>query len=164
MDVNGSNFLTLHQFTGGSDGATPTSTLVLSGNTLYGTSSAGSLGDGTIFSVTTNGSAFAVLHSFTGGSDGASPPAGLVLSGNTLYGTASSGGNLNEGVVFSLVAEPLLAIQLSAHNVILTWSDPSYSLQSAPVATGTFTTIGSATSPYTNAVSSAQQYFRLISN
>jgi hypothetical protein len=37
-------------------------------------------------------------------------------------------------------------------------------LQSAPAVTGTFTNLPAATSPYTNALTAPQQFFRLISN
>jgi uncharacterized repeat protein (TIGR03803 family) len=72
--------------------------LILSGNTLYGTTLAGgSSANGTVFAVNTDGTSFTVLHSFTAlnngtNSDGANPHAALVLSGNTLYGTAYTGG------------------------------------------------------------------------
>src|SRR5712671_5671321 len=80
-------FTTLHSFTG-SDGVSSYAGLILSGNTLYGTTyGGGSSGKGTVFAVNTNGTGFTTLHSFIG-SDGANPQAGLILSGNTLYGTA----------------------------------------------------------------------------
>ena len=42
----------MYNFTGGSDGATPTESLVLLNNTLYGTTEAGGLsGNGTVFSL-----------------------------------------------------------------------------------------------------------------
>jgi hypothetical protein len=37
-------------------------------------------------------------------------------------------------------------------------------LQSAPVISGTFTNLPGATSPYTNAITGSQQYFRLKSD
>jgi uncharacterized repeat protein (TIGR03803 family) len=103
---------TLHSFTGGSDGGSPRASLILSGNTLYGTASSGGLsGDGTVFSVNTDGTSFTILHDFTAesdnesnntNSDGASPWGGLVLSGNTLYGTAVYGGSSGYGTVFAV--------------------------------------------------------------
>ena len=93
------------------DGANPQAGLILSGNTLYGTTSGGGgeFGYGTVFRVNTDGSAYTNLYSFTSpsypnyphtNSDGAFPVAALVLSGNTLYGTASGGGTTGNGVVF----------------------------------------------------------------
>jgi len=72
--------------------------LILSGNTLYGTTaSGGSSGNGTVFAVNTDGSVFTNLYSFTGGNDGGAPRAGLILSGNTLYGTTTGGGSSGYG-------------------------------------------------------------------
>ena len=111
-------------FTGGNDGSGPHGGLTLSGNTLYGTTSAGgSSGNGTLFAINIDGSGFTNLYSFTGGGDGANPQADLVLSGNILYGTTASGGSSGNGTVFSFtLPRPLLAIARSGTNVILTWS------------------------------------------
>ncbi|MGA3181269.1 MAG: choice-of-anchor tandem repeat GloVer-containing protein [Verrucomicrobiota bacterium] len=101
VSTNGSGFTNLHYFTCGSDGCDPHAGLIISGNTLYGTTSAGGLGDGTIFAVNTDGTGFTNLHYFTCGSDGCDPHAGLILSGNTLYGTAEGGGAIF-GTVFAV--------------------------------------------------------------
>ena len=130
LSTNGSNYVTLHNFspfgygagnqTTNSDGADPESTLLLSGNTLYGTTVVGGTnGNGTVFSMSTSGSNFMILHVFGAwglntnldantNNDGAYPQgAGLILSGNTLYGTTCEGGPDALGVgaggtVFSL--------------------------------------------------------------
>jgi uncharacterized repeat protein (TIGR03803 family) len=113
VNTNGTGFTTLHSFSAvsnntNSDGANPFAGLVLSGNTLYGTASAGGTnGSGTVFAVNTNGTGFTTLHSFSAVSnntnhDGANPHAGLVLSGNTLYGTAYDGGTNGSGAVFAI--------------------------------------------------------------
>ena len=94
---------TLYSFTGSSDGSNPYDGLVLSSNTLYGTTHQG--GDssaGAVFALNTDGSGFRTLYSFSGGSDGANPHGALILSGNTLYGTASAGGDYNNGTLFAL--------------------------------------------------------------
>ena len=57
-----------------------------------------------------------------------------------------------------------LGFQLVVGQLILTWSNPAFSLQSAPTVTGTFTNITGAISPYTNSITAGQQFFRLISN
>jgi uncharacterized repeat protein (TIGR03803 family) len=120
VDPGGANFTTLHSFTPmdsvaatNTDGAMPLGGLVLSNNTLYGTTYAGGHGGrGAIFSVQTNGLGFAVLHHFLPvdsvagtNTDGASPCAALTLSSNVLYGTASAGGTGAAGTVFSLNAD-----------------------------------------------------------
>jgi uncharacterized repeat protein (TIGR03803 family) len=103
IHTDGSNFTSLYSFTGGSDGANPHGSLILSGSTLYGmTSQGGSSNSGTIFSIHTDGSNFTSLYSFTGGNDGANPQGSLILSGTTLYGMTYEGGSSNNGTIFSI--------------------------------------------------------------
>ncbi|HEY4416945.1 MAG TPA: choice-of-anchor tandem repeat GloVer-containing protein [Verrucomicrobiae bacterium] len=102
VNTDGSGFTTLYNFIGGGDGSSPQANLILSGNTLYGTTAAGGSGSqGTVFAVKTDGTGFTTLHSFTG-ADGFTPQGSLVLSGNTLYGTTAGGGSGNQGTVFAL--------------------------------------------------------------
>jgi uncharacterized repeat protein (TIGR03803 family) len=97
----------LYSFRGGSDGATPYSTLIADGaGNLYGTTSAGGGGTcefggcGTVFKLAPDGTE-SVLHPFTGAGDGAYPMAGLISDTNgNLYGTASEGGADGWGTVF----------------------------------------------------------------
>src|SRR5208282_5471664 len=90
-------FTTLYNLPEGGDAAGPGGRLVLSDNTLYGTTpNGGSPERGTVFAVNTDGTGFTTLYSFTEtstnssgvytNSDGTNPQAGLILSGNTLYG------------------------------------------------------------------------------
>ncbi len=52
VNTNGTSFMVLHGFSGGSDGANPTAGLTLSGSTLYGAASGGGNGgSGTIFGI-----------------------------------------------------------------------------------------------------------------
>ena len=83
VNIDGTGFATLHNFTAmspdasyayevdtNSDGAYPYGSLILCGDTLYGTTLAGGiLANGTVFKVTTNGTGFTTLHSF-----GPTPP------------------------------------------------------------------------------------------
>ena len=95
----------LYSFTGSSDGGSPTSTLLLSGTTLYGTASAGggSCGCGTVFGVDSIHGGENVLHTFAGGTDGAYPYYGVTAdSSGNLYGTTAAGGNANQGVVYEV--------------------------------------------------------------
>ena len=108
VNTDGTGFTNLHNFTAidgygtNSDGVEPRGDLILSDNTLYGTTLyGGPLGNGTVFAVKTDGTGFTSLHSFTW-SDGGSPYAGLLLSGNILYGTASRGGSSGQGTVFAV--------------------------------------------------------------
>src|SRR5438477_7886220 len=45
-----------------------------------------------------------------------------------------------------------------------TRTNAGFNLQSAPILTGTFTNLPGATSPYTNALTGLQQFFRLRSD
>jgi uncharacterized repeat protein (TIGR03803 family) len=92
-------FRTLYSFTP-AFGSVPNGGLVLSGNTLYGTTwYGGSAGDGTVFAVNTDGAGFTNLYSFIGGS----LASGVILSGSTLYGTTQYGGNRGGGgTVFAI--------------------------------------------------------------
>jgi uncharacterized repeat protein (TIGR03803 family) len=103
VNTDGTGSTNLHSFTSGSDGAYPFAGLILSGNTLYGTTAgANSLGSGTVFAINTDGTGFTNLHSFISDSDGAYPYGGLILSSNTLYGTAYNGGSSGAGSVFAV--------------------------------------------------------------
>jgi uncharacterized repeat protein (TIGR03803 family) len=117
VNTDSTGFRTLHSFTAigtlseNGDGAYPYGGLVLSSNTLYGTTIAGGPGgSGTVFAIGTDGSGFTNLYNFTAKNcdpictnrDGANPVSGLILSGNRLYGTATSGGSWGNGTVFGL--------------------------------------------------------------
>jgi len=67
-------------------------------------------------------------------------------------------------VKYSAGPEGSLRIHNVENQAVLTWSNPGFSLQSAPFMTGTFTNISGASSPYTNSVTGPQQFFRLIAN
>jgi hypothetical protein len=64
----------------------------------------------------------------------------------------------------SSVPPPRLDFQMLSNELVLSWTDASFTLQSAPSLTGDFTTILGATSPYTNSLASPPQFFRLISD
>ncbi len=97
----------LHTFTGRSDGADPTNSLIMDRQgVLYGvTHGGGRFHLGTVFQLSPDGTE-TVLHSFAGSPDGASPKTSLILSMNKLYGTTSQGGtggcNGGCGVVFEV--------------------------------------------------------------
>src|SRR5436189_3020850 len=89
-------FRTLYNFTGSSDGAQPFAGLILSSNTLFGTTAlGGNLDDGTVFTINSDGGGFRSLYSFNGFSDGFYSHSSLLPSGNTLYGTTYFGGPAN---------------------------------------------------------------------
>jgi len=126
--ITGTTDNVLYSFTGGSDGGTPLSTLVLdaSGN-LWGTTEHGGIslsspctgGCGVVFKLTPIGGGMyteSVVYAFTGGIDGGMPLAGLTMdpTGN-FYGTASCGGSSGNcaggyGVVFEINATGVFAV------------------------------------------------------
>ena len=106
--VMGQEFTNLHSFVF-TNGTGPAASLILSGNTLYGTTpkyggGAGG-GSGSVFKLAIDGSSFTNLHTFSGGTDGGNLGGSLVLAGNTLYGTAAFGGGSNYGAVFAINAD-----------------------------------------------------------
>jgi uncharacterized repeat protein (TIGR03803 family) len=118
MNTDGSDYSNLYSFSPdsignlrtNSDGAFPHCSLVVLGNTLYGTATGGGIfGNGTIYELNTDGSAFTVLHQFstTNGvastnADGAIPETSLLYWNNALYGTAYQGGKYGNGTVFKI--------------------------------------------------------------
>lgn len=96
----------LHSFTGAPDGKFPSLNLVFdSVGNLYGTTSNGGTGCGTVFELMPSGSGWteSLPYSFQGPGDGCGP-LGLVFdtSGN-LYGGTESGGSNNDGTIYELV-------------------------------------------------------------
>ena len=105
LSTGNADVTNLYSFNGPEDGAAPWSDLVLSGDTVYGTTySGGGRGLGTVFRVNTDGTGWTSLHSFSL-ADGANPYAGLTLSGNLLYGTTYNGGALGSGSVFRVAID-----------------------------------------------------------
>ena len=112
VNPDGTDFTTLHCFTGsGGQVFSPIASLVLAGDTLYGTTSDWGYEPhaGTVFKINTNGTGFMILHTFTVSSFGppwtntdGGWPAGLVLAGNNLYGTTYTGGNAGNGTVYTV--------------------------------------------------------------
>lgn len=144
LNTDGTGFRTLHSFgpwvangftlSTNNDGAWPSSSLVILGNTLYGaTSQLGPLAGATLFSVNTDGTDFANVYVFMktmavwlpDGNIGitnsnGSVPNSLALLGHTIYGTtlyggtnSASGTNSNSGTVFSL-SFPTLSATVAA--------------------------------------------------
>jgi uncharacterized repeat protein (TIGR03803 family) len=103
VNTNGTGFTILHSFTGGSGGDSPDGALILTNNTLFGTTSRGGVSQaGTIFAINTDGTGFTKLYDLGTGTDGAQPVAALILSGSTLYGTTPTGGDAGKGTVFAI--------------------------------------------------------------
>lgn len=165
VHTDGSEFTVLHAFYDDQD---PWGALALLGNTLYGTTV--NFYDfypppyGTLFKVNVDGTRFATLYGFTRFVEphGDLAPSGGVLYGTTYgFGIGDATGSGDGGTVFALnLAIPLRSTVLNG-NMVLSWDDASFQLQSAPTANGPFCNIPGASSPYTNAAVSGQQFFRL---
>lgn len=118
IDTNGDTFNVLYSFSPtdengfNNDGQQPDGGLIMSANTLYGTTALGGQGGtGTIYAFSLNGSVLNPLYSFTALDTTVSPPTNgdgancntrLLLSGSTLYGTAYGGGIYGAGTIFSI--------------------------------------------------------------
>jgi uncharacterized repeat protein (TIGR03803 family) len=140
LSTDGSGFTTLHRFTAASapyntnsGGAVPYGGLVLSGNTLYGTTGiGGSGGSGTVFAINTDGTGFTTIYTFTAttgpypsvNSDGAGPH-DLILSSNTLYGTANHGGSGGSGTVFAVNTDGTVFRTLYSFSQLTCWNCPN---------------------------------------
>jgi uncharacterized repeat protein (TIGR03803 family) len=87
------------------NGAFPEAGLLLNNGQLVGTTYAGGLGWGTVFSLSQSAGVWSSkeLYAFTGLADGANPRAGLIVSSRGVYfGTTEQGGAWGYGTVFSL--------------------------------------------------------------
>lgn len=129
IHTDGTGFTNLHNFTGGNDSGSPFASLVLVGDTLYGTALAGKADFGTVYAINTDGTGFTNLYEFSGSSDGAAPGTPLILSGNTFYGTTDAGGSSSgtngNGVIFGLTFPVSLSTAWSGSNCTISWPSPS---------------------------------------
>ncbi len=96
--ANDRGYRIVHKFSGGADGGLPNDlALSRTARTIFGTTSAGGTGAGTVFQLVNknNDWRFQTIYTFKGGHDGGVPNAALIedVNGN-LYGTTSEGGNL----------------------------------------------------------------------
>jgi hypothetical protein len=85
-------------------------------------------------------------------------------NGNAFVTGSSWNGAKDDYVTIKYAAEvvqPALNIQRLGKNVVLSWTNAAFGLQSAPAITGTFTNVPVATSPYTNPISGGQRFFWL---
>jgi uncharacterized repeat protein (TIGR03803 family) len=146
LKTDGTGFKVLHEFLPLSDelvisgsygvhtnmgGARPYSGVILSSNTIYGTTEeGGTWGFGTAFSLGIDGSDFRDLYDFTGRIDGGFPQGRLVLTGGTLFGTCWAGGAGNRGVVFSL------SIKATEFKTLYSFSLPSTNSDGAGPSAG----------------------------
>ncbi|MFC1668523.1 choice-of-anchor tandem repeat GloVer-containing protein [Chlamydiota bacterium] len=104
IKTDGSNFTTLHKFSG-PEGSQPNAPLLLLNETLYGMTYYGGGSDkGVLFTISTTGSNYTVIREFVGGADDGDNPRGstLLYINNKIYSTTAYGGDDNNGVIFSI--------------------------------------------------------------
>ena len=105
LDASGTETV-LHNFTGGTDGTTPTGGLLedKAGN-FYGTASQGGTSNsGVLFKISAKGK-YSILHTFTGAANDGKYPTYTSLLMNTkgtLYGVTEEGGAANGGILYKL--------------------------------------------------------------
>ena len=98
---DGSGYVKLLDFTGVTNGSTPSGSLISDGTFLYGMNSDGGTNDmGTIFKIMPDGSGYVKLLDFAGATNGRTPYGSLISDGTFLYGMTSQGGTNNDGVIF----------------------------------------------------------------
>ena len=100
--------------------------------------------------------------------------AGVPLWTNRYNGYASAIAVDRSGNVFVTGSEtikysssvPLVHLDFQRLNnqLVLSWTNAGFNLQSAPALIGSFTNVAGATSPYTNLIVDPQQFFRLKAN
>jgi uncharacterized repeat protein (TIGR03803 family) len=88
INTDGSGFTNLHKFIG-TDGATPEAGLVLSGQTLYGTTIGGGPSStyGLVFKINTDGTGFDPFYVLDVNQGAGHATTGLAIYGNTIYAT-----------------------------------------------------------------------------
>jgi uncharacterized repeat protein (TIGR03803 family) len=101
---DGSGETVLHRFgyaPRNADGAYPAAGVTAVGRALYGTTSGGGLGGGTVFSLRFSSNGERTIHVFAPGTnDGVRPDASLIPVGKLLYSTTRNGGTRSGGTVF----------------------------------------------------------------
>lgn len=104
---------TLHQFTGGSDGANPYAAPIqgTDGN-FYGTTASGGLGFGTIYKMTPSGTVTSLYQFDQTNGAYSQTPLILATDGN-FYGTTTGGGMHNLGAVFKITSTGTLTLLYS---------------------------------------------------
>jgi uncharacterized repeat protein (TIGR03803 family) len=106
IEPDGSGETVLHRFAYGprsADGAYPAAGLTAVAGVLYGTTSGGGLGGGTVYSMRASAKAERTLHVFLPNTnDGVHPDGRLIAVNGLLYGTTRDGGRRSKGTIFKV--------------------------------------------------------------
>ncbi|MGA2601334.1 MAG: choice-of-anchor tandem repeat GloVer-containing protein [Bryobacteraceae bacterium] len=150
--TTGGALTTLYSFcsqNGCTDGQVPIGRLIQAtdGN-LYGTTEAGGIGYGTIYSMTPGGTLI-TLYSFPNEGVGAGPYAGMIQATNGLfYGTTFIGGSAGYGTVYSF------SVNVTVPNVVgLTQTAATTSITGVGLVLGTVTMASSSSVPSGDVIS-----------
>jgi uncharacterized repeat protein (TIGR03803 family) len=132
MAKDGSGYVILHDFTGGSDdGLSPWGGVIQGrdGNLYGATRHGGTVDAGIVFSLNTNGTGFTIIRSFTTNANDGAYPLNTVIQGadGRLYGRTISGGTNNGNSIFGLNTNGSGYIVLYSFNSVLPDYDDSYS-------------------------------------
>jgi uncharacterized repeat protein (TIGR03803 family) len=111
IKTDGHSFQLLHKFgETHHDGKNPYGSLLLVGDTLYGTTANGGDNDlGTVFLINTDGHNYQRLYNFggkTNNGDGSKPIDNVILVNGWLYGMTTEGGAHNQGTIFKVSPVP----------------------------------------------------------
>jgi RHS repeat-associated protein len=99
ININGTGYTKMFDFSGVSNGSTPTGSLTLVNNVLYGmTHDGGTVSQGCIFKIGTTGTGFTTLFNLYS-SNGYYPYGSFTLSNGFLYGMTYQGGANNYGCI-----------------------------------------------------------------
>lgn len=101
LGTNGSGYAILKSFNRTTDGDTPTGSLAVSGETIYGTARSGGANNyGVLFKLNIDGGGFTIVKNFDGVVVG--NPAGMTLVGDTIYGSAAGGSDDTYGGMYKI--------------------------------------------------------------
>ena len=106
----------LHSFgdSANADGAMPPAALINVAGTLFGTTtSGGTYGKGTVYSINRATGAEKIVYSFESGTNGSHPDAKLTYVSGQLYGTTASVGQYGNGTVFTV--DPTTGVEKDLH-------------------------------------------------
>jgi uncharacterized repeat protein (TIGR03803 family) len=130
-----SQYTTLLNFDGTSNGKNPYGNLITDGTFMYGMSALGGTNNlGTIFKIKNDGSNYVKLLDFDGSTNGRTPLGALYYDGTFLYGMNSFGGANNFGTIFKIKPDGTNYVKLLDFAGTLNGKSPNGSL----ISDGTF--------------------------
>ena len=106
INPDGTGFAKLLDFTGATNGSSPSGSLISDGIFLYGlTQQGGTNNFGTLFKIMPDGTGFTKLPDFSLATNGKYPRGSLISDGTFLYGMTREGGANNFGTLFRIMLD-----------------------------------------------------------